>query len=72
MYEYLKHMEYPPERGYDRKILESNCKIGRENLKIVVFIVKTEDTAEKRSPKTYAGLLLWRSAVLAMVGCMWY
>ena len=34
MYEYLKHMEYPPERGYDRKILESNCKIGRVNLKI--------------------------------------
>ena len=32
MYEYLKHMEYPPERGYDRKILESNCKIGRVNL----------------------------------------
>ena len=34
MYEYFKHMEYPPERGYDRKILESNCKIGRVNLKI--------------------------------------
>ena len=34
MYEYLKHMEYPPERGYDRKILESNCKLGRVNLKI--------------------------------------
>ena len=34
MYEYLKHMEYPPERGYDEKILESNCKIGRVNLKI--------------------------------------
>jgi hypothetical protein len=23
MYEYLKRMEYPPERGYDRMILES-------------------------------------------------
>ena len=28
MDEYLKQMEYPPERGYDRKILESNCKTG--------------------------------------------
>jgi hypothetical protein len=32
MYEYLKQREYPPERGYDQKILEStDCKIGRVN-----------------------------------------
>jgi hypothetical protein len=31
MDEYLTQMEYPPERGYDWKILESNCKIGRVN-----------------------------------------
>ena len=37
MYEHLKRMEYPPERGYDGKILESNCKIGRVNLKIDQF-----------------------------------
>jgi hypothetical protein len=30
MYELLNQREYPPpERGYDRKIIESNCKIGR-------------------------------------------
>jgi hypothetical protein len=31
LYEYLNQREYPPERGYDRKTIESNCKIGRVN-----------------------------------------
>jgi hypothetical protein len=41
MYEYLKQMEYPPERGDDGKILESNCKIGRVNLKIMGYSAHT-------------------------------
>ncbi len=26
-----QNCKYPPERGYDRKTIESNCKIGRVN-----------------------------------------